>query len=66
MYWSQEAVRLAATAIRENWSNDVYKLARVAAEALIRNDADLIELLNATKPAPSVASTPVHATAVHA
>jgi hypothetical protein len=39
-------LRRAATAFRECSSNDIFRLARVALEAAIRSEADLVELLD--------------------
>jgi hypothetical protein len=51
VYFSQDVVRRAAMALRECGSNDIFKLARVMLEAAIRNEHDLVDLLNeATKP----------------
>jgi hypothetical protein len=54
--WPQDAVRRVAAAIRENWSNDTYQLARVALQAAIRTEADLYELLPPAAPARSEAA----------
>jgi hypothetical protein len=45
VYFGQDAIRRAAVALRECSSNDIFRLARVALEAAIRSEADLIELL---------------------
>ncbi|MGB6400465.1 MAG: hypothetical protein WBF73_32990, partial [Bradyrhizobium sp.] len=45
VYWPQDMLRRAAMALRECGSSDIFRLARVALEAAIRNEADLIELL---------------------
>jgi hypothetical protein len=39
-------LRRAAMALRECGSSDIFRLARVALEAAIRSEADLIELLS--------------------
>jgi hypothetical protein len=43
--FDQDMIRRAATALREHWSNDVYKLAAVALSAALRNENDLLALL---------------------
>lgn len=48
--WPSDAVRRAATAIREANSPDTFMLASRALEFAIRNEADLIELLPTMKP----------------
>ncbi|NPU12040.1 hypothetical protein HL666_14810 [Bradyrhizobium sp. 83002] len=40
-----EMIRRAALAMREEWSNDVFVLARVALQAAFRTEIDVIELL---------------------
>ena len=45
IYWPQDMLRRAAMALRECGSSDIFRLARVALEAAIRSEADLIELL---------------------
>jgi hypothetical protein len=45
IYWPQDVVRRAALALRECSSNDIFRLARVALEAAIRSESDLIEML---------------------
>lgn len=47
--FTQDHIRRAATAMRENWCNDTFRLARIALEAAIRTEADLEDLI----PAPS-------------
>lgn len=42
IYFSQDQIRRAATAIRENFCNDTFRLARVALEAAIRSEADIL------------------------
>ncbi|MGJ4888998.1 hypothetical protein ACQR1Y_12430 [Bradyrhizobium sp. HKCCYLRH3099] len=49
--FTQDHIRRAATAMRENWCNDTFRLARVALEAAIRTEADLQELIPQPKPA---------------
>jgi hypothetical protein len=39
-------LRRAAIALREYGSNDIFRLARVALEAAIRSESDLVELLD--------------------
>ena len=46
VYWPQDMLRRAATALRECGSSDIFRLARVALEAEIRSESDLVELLN--------------------
>jgi hypothetical protein len=45
IYWPQDAIRRAATALRECRSNDTFTLARIALEAALRSESDLIDLL---------------------
>jgi hypothetical protein len=45
IYWPQDAIRRAATALRECRSNDIFTLARIALEAALRCESDLIDLL---------------------
>jgi hypothetical protein len=45
IHWPGDAIRRAASAIREVYSTDFYVMARRALEAAIRNESDLIELL---------------------
>jgi hypothetical protein len=45
IHWNGDAIRRAASAIREVYSTDFYVMARRALEAAVRNEADLIELL---------------------
>lgn len=49
VYWNGDAIRRAADAMRECRSNDLFRLARVAVEAAIRNEGDLLELLTPTR-----------------
>ena len=42
----RDMLRRAAVALRECTSNDIFRLARVALEAAIRSEADLVELLS--------------------
>jgi hypothetical protein len=46
IYFSQDAIRRGAMALRECGSSDIFRLARVALEAAIRSEADLVELLD--------------------
>jgi hypothetical protein len=46
-------IRRAALAIRENWSNDTMKLARIALEGAYHSEADLLEAW----PAPNARPT---------
>ena len=43
--FSQEMIRRAATAMREDFSTDVFRLAVIALQAAIRTENDLLELL---------------------
>ena len=45
IYWPQDALRRAADAMRESRSNDLFVLSRVALEAAIRDEVDLVALL---------------------
>lgn len=45
IYFNQDMVRRGAMAMRENFSNDVYALARICLMAALRNENDLLELL---------------------
>ena len=45
VYWPGDAIRRAASAIREVYSTDLYVMARRALEAAVRNEDDLLELL---------------------
>jgi hypothetical protein len=45
IHWNADAIRRAANAIRQVYSNDLFVMARRALEAAVRNEADLIELL---------------------
>lgn len=49
VHWPSDALRRAAAAIREAHSSDVIILARKALEAAIRNEADLLALLDDPK-----------------
>jgi hypothetical protein len=51
IFWSQDAIRRAAVALRECYSNDTFVMARRALEAAIRCEADLLLLLPADPPA---------------
>jgi hypothetical protein len=46
IYFGQDMIRRAAMALRECGSPDIFRLARVALEAAIRSEADLVELLD--------------------
>jgi hypothetical protein len=52
--WPQSTIKRAGDAMRQAWSNDVYKLATIALQAAIRSEVDLLELLPdpPAKPAP--------------
>jgi hypothetical protein len=50
VFWPQSAIKRAADAMRESGSRDLYVLARVALEAAIRCEADLLELLSPHAP----------------
>ncbi|MGJ4928606.1 hypothetical protein ACQR1I_14225 [Bradyrhizobium sp. HKCCYLS2038] len=63
--FSGETIRRAAVAMRDEWCNDVFVLARVALQAAIRNEADLIELLPVKRghpvhPAPVAVGPTLH------
>jgi hypothetical protein len=45
IFWTQEHIRRAHAAMLDSRSNDLMKLARVALEAAIRNENDLLALL---------------------
>ncbi len=62
IHFPQDTIRRVAQAMRDNWTNDTFKLARVALEAAIRNEADIDELFAAPKPKPA----PVMAVSLHA
>jgi hypothetical protein len=51
IFWNQDAIRRAHLAMLHSGSSDLLKLARVALEAAVRNQADLIALM----PAPAQA-----------
>jgi hypothetical protein len=58
VHFNQDMVRRAAMAMRENFSNDVYALARICLMAAIRNKNDLLDLLPPEpKPAPRRSTT---------
>jgi hypothetical protein len=62
--WPQAAIKRAGDAMRQSWSNDVYKLATIALQAAIRTEADILELLlpePPPKPAPRQIAAPVAA-----
>jgi hypothetical protein len=68
VYWSQDAMRRAHHAMLDSKSSDLLTLARVALEAAIRTEADLLALLPAEappKPAPRQIAAPA-ALEVHA
>jgi hypothetical protein len=46
VYFGQDMIGRAAMALRECGSPDIFRLARVALEAAIRSEADLVELLD--------------------
>jgi hypothetical protein len=50
IYWRQEMLRRAATALRETRSSDIFVVARAVLEAAIRNQDDVAQLLNDAKP----------------
>ena len=59
IYWSQDAIKRAAVALRQCNSNDTFVMARRALEAAIRCEGDLLELMPPpaqvkTKTAPDV------------
>jgi hypothetical protein len=55
VYWPGDAIRRAAMALRECGSPDIFRLARVALEAAVRSESDILQLLNdVPKPKPSV------------
>jgi hypothetical protein len=56
--FSQDAIRRAALAMRENFTNDIFVLARIALEAAIRNESDLVELLPAAPPISAKKTAP--------
>lgn len=56
IFWNQDFIRRAADAMREANSADLFRLARAALEAAIRNEADLFALLDEAK--PQAAATP--------
>jgi hypothetical protein len=68
IHWPQDVIRRAAVAMRECRSPDVYVLARVALEAAIRTDSELMLLFatprsdkRAAAPATDRAALPAHA-----
>jgi len=52
VYWSQDAMRRAHQAMLDSRSSDLLTLARVALEAAIRTEADILELLQPANPPP--------------
>jgi hypothetical protein len=63
VHFGQDVIRRAGQAMREAWSNDVYKLAAVALHAAIRNEGDLLALLPAASAAPQRSVDRAHADA---
>lgn len=57
VFWGQEHVRRAADAMRGSGSRDLFRLARLALESAIRNEADLWSLLDERKPTPAPRQT---------
>ena len=55
MFWSQDHLRRAVTAMAECRSNDRFILARACLQAAIRNEADLLDLLPAEPQPPKAA-----------
>jgi hypothetical protein len=43
--WPQDVIKRAAIAIRKDWSNDTFRIARICLEAAIRDDHDLVALM---------------------
>jgi hypothetical protein len=60
IYWPQDAIRRAATALRECPSNDTFTLARIALEAALRCESDLIDLLPSDAAAMSALTRRTH------
>jgi hypothetical protein len=58
----QDVLRDAATVLRECSSNDIFTLASFTLEAAIRNEDDMIQLLNEAKPLHLSKATAVAAT----
>jgi hypothetical protein len=50
VHWPQDVIKRAALAMRKDWSNDTFRMARIWLEAAIRDDHDLVALM----PAPYV------------
>jgi hypothetical protein len=59
VYWPQDALRRAHEAMRLSRSSDFLTLARVALQAAIRNEADLLAVLAAYPPAKTPRQTAV-------
>ncbi|SIO54813.1 hypothetical protein SAMN05443247_07908 [Bradyrhizobium erythrophlei] len=57
VYWSQEALRRAHTAMLDSRSSDLLTLARVALQGAIRSEIDLLELLEPKPPMASIKAT---------
>jgi hypothetical protein len=53
--WSQDSIRRAAEAIKENYSTDFIVLATRALRAAVRTEKDLLELLD-DRPKPAFKS----------
>lgn len=51
IHFDQDMVKRAGDAMRQSWSNDVYRLAAIALAAALRNENDLLALLPADRPA---------------
>jgi len=45
LQFDQDMIKRAGDAMRQAWSNDVYKLATIALQAAIRDERDILELL---------------------
>jgi hypothetical protein len=63
IHWPQDAVRIAHLAMLDSRSHDLLVLARLALEAAIRSENDLVELLDDAKPRPASAVATAHAAA---
>jgi hypothetical protein len=64
VYWSQDAMRRAHRAMLESRSSDLLILARVALEAAIRTDGDLLALLETSPTRAPAKPAPVEVTAL--
>jgi hypothetical protein len=53
VFWPQQSLRRAHEAMLDCRSTDLLKLARVALEAAIRQEADLLDLLPPERPKPA-------------